>query len=694
MNVKLEAAMVISFRGETFLVVNFDADGCVRLRAATGSEEHLVQPGDLVADPTFTVEGVERQVMSPSQVFWDSLPEELQRPALAREEHLREVLTGFRLGRPDVCFPGEPRDAYRNASRAKRVRAKAAELGVSYRQVNRWLEAYERAGQHPAALIDRNAVRTSSRLGKQEGCIAEAIMRVAQQRTDDSDVTLERLKELVQRELEAMGNGEVALPSQPTFNRLVRRFAPEQTHHAKRRRSAASRGTQRPFGKIICTRPGQYVLIDITPFDILARSEFDGRELRLRLILAMDLYSRAIVAARLVEYEPKGVDITMVLLDIIHPVRPHPSWPRLEDDARLPYLGVPEGVMLAAHDMPEGVPLLNVPPILPEAVVVDNGMVFLSGYFRDLCQRLGIDIMLARPGTGSDKAHVERLFLHIRHSLAERLVGYVGPHVLARGRHVEALHFPWEVQFEVTQWVARYYNRKPHASLHHPMTPKVKLSPEQMFAFGVQHAGHLTVPLGQDAYYLALRTVSRVIGDTGVRLDGWQYDSDALNPYRNVESGEDDGKWRFKVDPRDPTRIHFLQPHTGLWHQIPERDADYPSRPFQKELLETVKVMIEERAGTDSSEALKQVRREMGDAYAARVEKSLQAVEKQKEAGFTTRQKQEIAWRETARAQQEEMMGKQRKEEKVQQDARVDPTVELRLEEDDTRRIEVVGDEF
>lgn len=696
MNIKLEAGAAISLRGQPFLVIGFDVEGRVRLRAAGGGEEQLMQLGDLVGDPTFSVEGTERHVLPPHQAFWDRLPPEVQSPALEREQHLREVLTGFRLGHPDADFPGEPRDAYRNAAQAKRVKAKAAELGVSYRQVNRWLAAYARAGQHPAALVGRNAVRTSSRLGKQEGCIAEAIMRVARQRTDDSDVTLTRLREFVQHELEVMGHGELALPSQPTFNKLVRRFAPELTHHARRRRSSASRGTQRPFGKVVCTRPGQYVQIDITPFDIMARSEVDGRELRLRLILAIDLYSRAIVAARLVEYEPKGVDVTVVLLDIIHPVRPHPSWPKMEDDARLPYLGVPEGVMLAAHDMPEGVPLLNVPPVLPEAVVVDNGMVFLSGQFRDLCQRLGTDIMLARPGTGSDKAHVERLFLHIRQSLAERLAGHVGPHVLARGRHVKAVHFPWEVQFEVIQWVARYYNRRPHASLHHPMTPKVSLSPEQMFAFGVKHAGHLTLPLGRDAYYLALRTELRVIGDTGVRIDGWQYDSDVLNLYRNAESPylELGRKWPFKVDARDPTRIHFQDPETMAWHEIPERDADWRSRPFQQEQLDMVKVVVEERAGTDPAEALEQVRREMDDAYAARVEKSLRAAEKQKKAGFTSRQTQEIARRETARAQQEEIMGKRQTQEEARRVARVSATEEVSRHDDETSRIEIVGDEF
>nr|RIY03849.1 hypothetical protein D3W47_13200 [Deinococcus sp. RM] len=656
MKARLAAGSAISWRGAPYLVMKFE-DGQIRLRAADSLEERTVASGELLSDPSFRIEGAEGPVLSPTQPFWDRLPNDVREAALSREEHVREVLTGFRLGQASDRFPGEPRAAYASTTRSERVASKAAELGLSYRQVNRWLAEYHRAGNHPAGLVNRKTVRTSSRLGQQEADLAEAIMRVARQQTKATDVTFIRLRLLVENELIAMGRGDVKLPAQPTFIALVRRFAPELTHLAKRRRSDASRGTARPFGKVVCTRPGQYVQIDITPFDILARSEVDGRELRLRLILALDLYSRAIVAARLVEYEPKGVDVSTILLDIVHPVRPHPSWPPLPDDARLPYLGIPDGVMLAAHDMPEGTPLLNIPPVLPEAVVVDNGMVFLSGQFRDLCARLGTDVMLARPGTGSDKAHIERLFLHIRQSLAERLQGYVGPHVLARGHHPRAVHFPWEVQFEVVQWVARYYNHRPHEGLAHPTSPRVKLTPAQMFAFGVQHAGHLTVPVNRNAFYLALRTELRLITDVGVRIDGWQYDSDVLNPFRNAESPylELGKKWPFKVDARDPTLIHFQDPVSLSWHEIPERDADWRSRPFQQEHVDRVKVALEERREADPTGGLRQVQREMDDAYAARVEQSVRIAARQQLEGLSIRRRQDIARSETARTQRQEL---------------------------------------
>jgi len=691
---RLEAGVAVRFQGASHQVVGYEPDGQIRLRDSH-REERVMDPGDLVGDPGFGFEGQEAAPLSPAQAFWDRLDPEVQAGALEREEHVREVLTGHRLGKPDDRFPGEPHLAYQEGTnREHRVHAKAAELGVSGRQIYRWISDYRASGHHPAALVSGHHTRTSSRLGDDELKISQAILRVARQRQEDADLSFTTLRGVVERELEAMGHPDVSLPTHNTFNKLVRRFAPELTHNARRRRSEASRGTRRPFGKVVCVRPGQYVLIDITPFDLLARSEVDGRELRLRMVVAMDLYSRAIVAARLVEWEPQGVDVTTLLLDIIHPVRAHPSWPPLPEDARLPYLGIPEGVMLAAHDMPEGTPLLNIPPVLPEAVVVDNGMVFLSGQFRDLCARLGTDIMLARPGTGSDKAHVERLFLHIRQSLAERLEGHVGPHVLARGRRPRALHFPWELQFELTQWVARYYNHRPHDGLCHPRAPKVKLTPVEMFAFGVSHAGHLTVPLGRDAYYLALRTELRLITDTGVRIDGAQYDSDVFNPYRNADSPylELGKRWPVKVDPRDPTVIHFQDPLTLAWHEVPERDADWRSRPFQGELADRVKVVLEERQATrEEGNPLDTVRREMDDAYRARVVESQRLAERTRQQALSTPHRQEVARREAARAQQEAMTGKPRRPRKMKA---VVPAAPAREEPLDDGLFEVVGDEF
>ena len=84
----------------------------------------------------------------------------------------------------------------------------------------------------------------------------------------------------------------------------------------------------------------------------------------------------------------------LTLDNVVHgypnkPRAPHLT-PRFLADVRQAFAGIPEAVLLAAHEMPEGAPLLNIPPVLPEAVVVDNGMAFLSREFLEMCARLEI----------------------------------------------------------------------------------------------------------------------------------------------------------------------------------------------------------------------------------------------------------------------------------------------------------------
>jgi hypothetical protein len=72
--------------------------------------------------------------------------------------HVREVLTGYRSGHPDRARPGEPRSRYRAAQPLKaRYRAKAEELGITSRTVERWVAAYRRSGE--AGLAGIRALR-------------------------------------------------------------------------------------------------------------------------------------------------------------------------------------------------------------------------------------------------------------------------------------------------------------------------------------------------------------------------------------------------------------------------------------------------------------------------------------------------------------------------------------------------------
>ena len=70
------------------------------------------------------------------------------------------------------------------------------------------------------------------------------------------------------------------------------------TGSTKGKRSIAAR-PQGVYGRLRPARPGEYLLLDTTPLDVVAMEPVTLRWVRCELTIAMDLYSRAITGLRL-----------------------------------------------------------------------------------------------------------------------------------------------------------------------------------------------------------------------------------------------------------------------------------------------------------------------------------------------------------------------------------------------------------
>ena len=92
----------------------------------------------------------------PAAVLLSSLSKEELAEVRGKAAHVREVLTGFRSGSPDIAQEGEPRPPF-NPSRPLRDRcaAKADEVGVDARTVRRWITGVpgERGGRFSPCTI-------------------------------------------------------------------------------------------------------------------------------------------------------------------------------------------------------------------------------------------------------------------------------------------------------------------------------------------------------------------------------------------------------------------------------------------------------------------------------------------------------------------------------------------------------------
>jgi transposase InsO family protein len=511
--------------------------------------------------------------------------------ATERARHVREMLTGYCSGSADAAAEGEPRPEYDpRRSKGSRYEAKAAELGVGVSTVRGWAACYAAAGE--AGLVDGRKTRMRPVLAGLDTRWVAMARAVIDEHTDASTPTKKIILVRVAARLERdHGPGVVPLPGRTRGYEALGELSRGRnafTGSAKARRSIAARpaGT---YGRLQATRPGEYVLADTTPLDVFAMEPVTLRWVRLELSIAMDLYTRAILALALTPISTTSVDIAGLIFETIRPPERPARWP---GQAAWPYHGLPGTIVVDAEGS-DGVWEVTHPPVLPETLLVDRGRVYVSAHVESACARLGVSIALARPLSPTDKAPIERYFRTVREGLLEALPGYKGPDVHSRGQRpeAEAFFFIDELEDLLREWTARVYHHSSHEGLCDPHAPGVELSPVEMFGHGVARAGYLEVPEDPDLAMLLLPVAWRRINHYGIEIHGLRYNGPGLNPYRSCRSpyAEHDGRWPVHYHPEDIRRVYFRDPDPTAetrWHALSWDHADELDAPFSTEALE------------------------------------------------------------------------------------------------------------
>ena len=411
----------------------FTAVQISRLAASARPAGGTLRPGD---------DGV-----SPGLALGSLTSEQLDQLA-ERAGHVREVLTGYKSGHPDRAGPGEPRPGYRAGQPLKaRYRAKAEELGITSRTVERWVAAYRGSGE--AGLAGVRALR--GRGTAVDPRWDEAVRLVLAEMVSDSTPTRSAvLRKAGARLDELHGAGAVPRPSAATAYRRLAELARGTnavSGSAKGRRSIADRPTG-AYGRLRAMRPGEYAILDTQDLDVFAMEPVTCRWVRTQLTVVQDLFTRCITGLRVTPVSTKAVDVAGVLFQAIAP-RPAPrDWP---EEACWAYHGVPQQLVFTGEGRLPGVPACP-----PETLVIDHGKAFLSAHVISVCTRLGISIQPAQPKKPTDKPTCERFFKTLREGLIQHLPAYKGPDIYSRGEHVEdaAFLFTHELEDVITEWVA------------------------------------------------------------------------------------------------------------------------------------------------------------------------------------------------------------------------------------------------
>jgi transposase InsO family protein len=576
----------VCFDGQMWEVAEMTATGVVLRDLLGGLRQASIS--HLLADPAtclLDTAPAQHAVAGPGMSgLAQAETEELRRLA----GHVLEVLTGYQRGSEALALPGEPKPEYAPGSpKLQRCQAKAVELGVSVMTVRRMIWRFEADG--PEGLIDQRRQRRKDPLAGADVRWLEMARRVLAGHTEASKPTRDLiLAEIAARLDDEHGEAMVPVPKPTRARALLREISKGTSAFGgtKAKREIAGRPAA-PYGRLRAMRPGEYLLLDTTRLDVFAMDPVTLRWVQCELTAAMDLYDRCITGLRLTPVSTKAVDAAAVLFESIRPL-PEPA--AGQADIRPPYHGLPAQVIIDAGKLADenGRPLL--PSVAAETIVVDHGKIYLSEHLMSACARLGISIQPGRVCQATDKGPLERWFRTLGEQLLAALPGYKGPDVYRRGREPEqqAFYFLDELEQVIRHWTRDCYHRQPHAGLCVPEVPGLEISPLEMFAHGIARAGYLQVPARADLAFDFLKAEWRTIQHYGVEIGGLRYDGPALNPYRNRTSpyaGRHAGRWPFRVDPGDVSKVYFQDPAGREWHALRWEHADAVGGPFSSEAL-------------------------------------------------------------------------------------------------------------
>jgi len=569
MNPKLRLAMNdwVEFDEERHQIVGFTEIG-VHLRSETGARQ-IILTQVLLADASFRaavnpppLEGPEAIADPPAILA--GLPEALRDKALRLEEHLLEATTGYRSGDPLAALEGEPHEAYHpDKPLDARITAKAAELGLEPRSVWRYLDQWRDTGLW--ALVDKRKARIRNPLAKLDPRVIQAIRDQAahEKLSSSSTITGAFYRRTLNRFRDEHGASQEQFPNKDAFRRAVDLLLDRRPSDPAYQRASAANQPDRPFGNVIATRPGEVVMMDSTPLDVMAYDAETDSTGRVELTVALDLATRSILAWRLTPESTKAVDIGLLLMDVMTPELMRPGW---ADVLHYRTLSIPYERIVESDERLEAAAAR--PVIYPECILFDHGKAYKSDVVKRFCRKYRIDMQDARKLKPTDKPQVERLFKTINGQFTEHVAGYKGFNVAHRGRDAEA-RAKWSIN-ELEEFFAEYviavYQRKRHGGLFLRGFPEMRVSPNEAYAMSMGSAGYVDCPNDPTMYYELLPIEDRKIHPYGVEIGHLYYKADILYRYRGSASPYPNGLWPIRLDPRNPLHAYFHDPADARWH--------------------------------------------------------------------------------------------------------------------------------
>ena len=234
----------------------------------------------------------------------------------------------------------------------------------------------------------------------------QAIGQAVAEQTNRSTGTVTRLRRRVEQILASQHGIDPSsvMPARATFYRLAGQIsAGKHTFGSARTRRSLAKRPDGPFGTVTAVRPGEWTQIDSTPLDVRVVLD-NGMVDRVELSWIIDLATRSIPAAVL-RPATKAVDAALLLARVDDPGADAAG---LAGRAAHVPVGTAHRRLTQIDQRLEHAAAR--PVIVPETIVCDHGMVYMSQAFRGACRAMGISLQPSHEGSPWEKGAVETSF--------------------------------------------------------------------------------------------------------------------------------------------------------------------------------------------------------------------------------------------------------------------------------------------
>lgn len=362
-------------------------------------------------------------------------------------------------------------------------------------------------------------------------------------------------------------------------------------HREARSRQTHVNKPEGVYGRISPTRPGEYVQVDAT--DTAIHCLFPGLGwAKASILVAVDVYSRCVVAVRVVPGKPNSRDVALLLYDMALPQAMRAGYPYSYQY----YCGTPRLVEITTADgsrrlrAPES--LGEKPAVQATHVVFDRGREMENLHLMAAAEEAGIGLVFCPPGAPYAKGVIESINRMLTR-VQELLPAYKGasPANHPKGVESRALLTVGDLQDAIWSYVLTIYHHRPHKELASPLHTRQKSTPAEAYQQYLDHGGWIPIATRWDRMISFLPREQRRVQEYGINFRNHIYNSAELVEIRqHVQRGVGTKAIPLTVyyDPYDVTRVFVRHPLIQKWLRIPMWDPMGLAMPPYSDVLTNV----------------------------------------------------------------------------------------------------------